>query len=86
LWVNFIETPVLIDDFIPVWSGDNGGTRFASAKSGDIWPCLAEKAFAKLSGGYKHLWGGEIKVAAEFLTGVPSFAISHSDLEPEKLW
>jgi len=53
-WVNGIETPVVIDDFLP---SKNGQPAFASAKSGDLWPCLAEKAFAKLFGSYGNTIG-----------------------------
>eukprot|EP00746_Dinoflagellata_sp_MGD_P099461 gnl/MRDRNA2_/MRDRNA2_40449_c0_seq2.p1 gnl/MRDRNA2_/MRDRNA2_40449_c0~~gnl/MRDRNA2_/MRDRNA2_40449_c0_seq2.p1 ORF type:complete len:632 (-),score=116.03 gnl/MRDRNA2_/MRDRNA2_40449_c0_seq2:208-2103(-) len=44
---------IVIDDRIPC---EFGGTSFINmTKEGEIWPCLLEKAFAKLLGGYIEL-------------------------------
>jgi len=42
-------TPVVIDDHIPT-SYDQ--PAFSKSKSGDLWPILLEKAWAKLFGSY----------------------------------
>ena len=86
-WVNGLETPVVIDDYLP---SKQNRPAFAQAKSGDLWVCLAEKAFAKLFGSYGNTEGGQCIWAAEFLTGLPSFVATHdsdkvaNDLE--KFW
>lgn len=47
---------VEIDDRLPA---ENGDTVYVGVSmDGEIWPCLLEKAFAKISGGYGELDGG----------------------------
>lgn len=51
LYVNGVKTPVIIDDYIPVWP-QNNLPIFASAIDQEIWVVLLEKAWAKLHGTY----------------------------------
>lgn len=74
MWVNGLETPVVIDDYLPT---KYDKPAFAQAKSGDLWVCLLEKAWAKIFGSYGACASGECLWAAEHLTGLPSFAIQH---------
>ena len=49
---------IVVDDFLPVIDGD---LAFAdSVTSNEFWPCLLEKAYAKLHGGYCSLIAGKI--------------------------
>lgn len=58
IWINGVETPVIIDDYVPVSKVNSGGPCFAGNKSGDLWVCLLEKAWAKISGGFAATEGG----------------------------
>merc|ERR1719261_844548 len=56
-----------IDDRLPV-----SGSTAAYVKitdTGELWPCLLEKAFAKYSGGYEELKGGVCQFALGAMTG-----------------
>eukprot|EP00746_Dinoflagellata_sp_MGD_P160974 gnl/MRDRNA2_/MRDRNA2_87967_c0_seq1.p1 gnl/MRDRNA2_/MRDRNA2_87967_c0~~gnl/MRDRNA2_/MRDRNA2_87967_c0_seq1.p1 ORF type:complete len:495 (+),score=121.84 gnl/MRDRNA2_/MRDRNA2_87967_c0_seq1:95-1486(+) len=58
---------IVLDDRLPV-----NGSREAYVKitdTGEIWPCLLEKAFAKYSGGYDELAGGVCQFAFGAMTG-----------------
>lgn len=48
--------PVEINDKVPAEGGKP--VYVAPTKQGEIWPCLIEKAFAKIGGGYVNLKGG----------------------------
>lgn len=49
LYINGVETPVLIDDYLPtIYSKP----CFASSNDGELWVSLLEKAWAKLHGSY----------------------------------
>uniref|UniRef100_A0A0G4HPH2 Calpain catalytic domain-containing protein n=1 Tax=Chromera velia CCMP2878 TaxID=1169474 RepID=A0A0G4HPH2_9ALVE len=64
-----------IDCFIPCspqkWWRKGGDPHFVKSggKGGECWPMLVEKAFAKLSGGYKNLVGGNSTMAWHTLMG-----------------
>ena len=63
-WVTFT-----IDDRIPVDAHRNM-LNIQISRSGELWPCLLEKAFAALWGSYEHLDGGTPLLALTALTGV----------------
>lgn len=44
---------VVVDDFLPI--NINGEPAFASPQNNFLWPCIVEKAFAKLHGSYQAL-------------------------------
>ena len=62
-YVNGYETPVIVDDYLPVRYGK---PCFANSREGELWVILLEKAWAKLQGSY-----------ARTESGLPSFAICH---------
>jgi len=56
---SFVENafvPVEINDKVPAQSGNPLFVQ--PTAENEIWPCLVEKAFAKIGGGYKNLNGG----------------------------
>jgi hypothetical protein len=64
--------PVTVDDYLPCFEASDGATpAFAHAGPGskEMWPCLLEKAFAKVCGGYQHISGGWNWFAFQMLTG-----------------
>ncbi len=62
---------VIVDDNLPI--DENGDFVFARSEDPkEIWPCIIEKAYAKLYGGYHNIEEGKChKVLAEFTGGFP---------------
>ena len=56
MYVNGKETCVIVDDFIP--ATQYGGSAVCKSKTGEIWPILLEKAWAKLNGSYGRIVSG----------------------------
>lgn len=72
---------ITIDDRIPYWQrpGAYGTPCFAKpTKENEFWPCLLEKACAKLVKAYYRLDGGFEALALEMLTGKPAFSVGIS--------
>mmetsp|Transcript_19871 Transcript_19871/g.24574 ORF Transcript_19871/g.24574 Transcript_19871/m.24574 type:complete len:139 (+) Transcript_19871:4605-5021(+) len=57
---------VVVDDWIP-WSETGIGSMPAFARGGDdnleMWPCILEKAYAKLYGSYSKIESGNVHLA-----------------------
>jgi hypothetical protein len=67
---------VLIDDWLPY----NGfEAAFAKNSDGCIWPCLLEKAWAKVCGNYANIVNGTTDLAFIHLCGMPSIEYKHRD-------
>jgi hypothetical protein len=49
LFINGIETPVILDDWFPI---KYNKPAFCSSVNGSIWAMLLEKAWAKIHGSY----------------------------------
>ena len=77
-YLNGIETPIIVDDHLPVKS--NGQPAFASCRDGEIWVSLLEKAWAKLHGTYARTEGGLPCFAASHIMGVPSESFNHGEV------
>ena len=65
---------ISIDDQFPCSPLRKGGKKggkplFTNPNGGEIWVCLLEKAFAKLSGSYANIEGGHVLWALEAMTG-----------------
>ena len=72
---------VTIDDRLPFAKKPKYYGNIMMAKptgDGEVWPCLLEKAAAKLVGSYGKLDGGFAGVALEMLTGKPTISIKMS--------
>lgn len=78
-YLNGRETPVMIDDYLPVTL--DGRPAFASSREGELWVCLLEKAWAKLHGSYARIEGGLPGFAISHLTGVPVQNILHDTVQ-----
>ena len=67
---NVSKSQVVIDDLIPV--KNNAPVFVHSSNSGEMWPCLLEKAYSKLQGSYFHLNGGmPLSAMVDFSGGFP---------------
>ncbi|CAK9078051.1 Calpain-type cysteine protease ADL1 (Phytocalpain ADL1) (Protein ADAXIALIZED LEAF1) (Protein DEFECTIVE KERNEL 1) (OsDEK1) (Protein SHOOTLESS 3) [Durusdinium trenchii] len=73
---------ITIDDRLPYWQrpGQYGNLCFAKQSTeNEFWPCLLEKAVAKLVGAYYRIDGGFESIALEMLTGKPAINIGISE-------
>eukprot|EP00796_Vickermania_ingenoplastis_P011721 gene11721-8066_t len=62
---------VIVDDYLPISAGRAKYARSARAAT-EIWPCIIEKAFAKLHGSYGIICSGDPLHALQDLTGFPT--------------
>ncbi|CCW66395.1 unnamed protein product [Phytomonas sp. Hart1] len=62
---------IIVDDYLPISAGR---PKFARSVLDDaeIWPCILQKAFAKLHGGYGAICSGDPLLAIQDMTGFPS--------------
>lgn len=79
IFVNGQETPVIVDDHLPV--NKNGKPCFATCRDGEIWVSILEKAWAKLHTTYARTEGGLPCFAASHIMGVPSESFQHDAIE-----
>jgi hypothetical protein len=75
--------PPQVDDLLPCTARPrrpehalDTGLAFSRAHGGQLWVCLAEKAYAKAHGSYRAISGGEIAEALLDLTGAPTATVS----------
>ena len=76
-YINGVETPVIVDDFIPVYKGTNS-PAFASSYESELWVSLLEKGWAKLHGTFARIEGGLPCHAMTHISGAPSESVHHS--------
>ena len=85
-FINGIETPVIVDDYIPVYKGTNK-PAFAYSRDGELWVSILEKGWAKLHGTYARTEAGLPCFASSHLTGAPAETIMHHLVDdPEEFW
>ena len=66
--------PITIDDHIPCFY--KGQPMFIRGNTGELWPLLIEKAYAKLFGTYEAICNGDAAKALFDLTGMPIFRLN----------
>lgn len=84
-FINGIETPVIVDEFVPIIEGTND-CMFAKLQNDELWVFLLEKAWAKLCGTYARTIAGSAYKATCHVLGVPSRIQMHKDISEEVLW
>ena len=77
---------VMVDDRLPCDPSTREPLYVRSCRHGELWPCLVEKALAKLHGSYAALHGGSFARALRDLTGGvprvrPSRELGWADVE-----
>jgi hypothetical protein len=80
-YINGVETPIIIDDYLPCYPGR--GPAFAYSRDGEVWVQLLEKAWAKLHKTYARTEGGLPCFACSHLAGVPSESVMHSEIKED---
>ncbi|XP_075057082.1 calpain-8-like [Mixophyes fleayi] len=77
---------IVIDDLLPFLNGQYFSVR--PSCQNEFWPCLLEKAYAKLLGSYQNLhWGNPADAFANFTGGVTMTFDLQSDSVPQNdLW
>ena len=85
MYVNGIETAVIVDDFFP---SIYNKPAFAHSKNNEIWSLILEKAWAKLHGSYMRTKSGQPSFAAQHLLGTPTIRVDHveKDFNLDKFW
>lgn len=82
-YVNGIVQYVILDDYLPTLY--DKPVFVHSKQDGELWPCLLEKAWAKLHGTYARVESGQPSDAATHILGVPSKSYDHTR-EKDKIW
>lgn len=75
---------IMVDDSFPV---HDAGLKFANmGNQGEIWPCVLEKALAKMFGGYDALEGNTSLLAFKTMFGAKSIELISLDRESNGKW
>jgi CRP-like cAMP-binding protein len=83
----FAREQVRIDGLVPVLVSDGTPIYARSHARGELWPLLAEKAYAAWKGGYDVIGeGGMVEATLEEVTGQPTRLLLTAQSEPESLW
>ena len=80
-FVNGIETPVIIDDYLPVYHGTNQLVFARSDNKAELWVSLLEKAWAKLHGSYAAISGGSPDFVISHLMSLPVKFLKHQEFK-----
>ena len=73
-YVNGKRTPVIVDDFLPIWASTMQPV-FGSAKDQSLWVPILEKAWAKLHSTYWRTEHNTPYFAMLHLMGVPCYTL-----------
>eukprot|EP00079_Xenopus_tropicalis_P025851 XP_012819440.1 PREDICTED: calpain-1 catalytic subunit-like isoform X1 [Xenopus tropicalis] len=85
-WYSGKWVDVVIDDRLPFLNGDFFSVRASCAK--EYWPCLLEKAYAKLLGSYQNLhWGDPAEALVNFTGALTlTLKLKGGDLHHSDIW
>jgi alpha-tubulin suppressor-like RCC1 family protein len=88
-----MKAALSLDDIDPASADRNKhwSPAFSQARDGELWPCILEKAWAKLHGSYQAIESGDPSSTLRDLTGAPSQFVSCDDVDcdadsPPLLW
>jgi len=77
--------PVVVDDQIP--QNSQGGPAFTNlSESAELWPCIVEKAIAKLAGGYDQIQCGHSLFIMGMLAGCDDLLAIQQDPPGSEQW
>ena len=83
----FAAEAVVVDGKVPVRKSDGEPIYARSRRRGELWPLIAEKAYAAWKGGYDLAGeGGMVEQTLEELTGQPTRMLFVAEAQPESLW
>lgn len=86
LFVDGVATDVVVDDHLPCHEDSDLPIFASSLTEGEIWPCLLEKAWAKLHHSYCMVRLGSPTIALAALTeGRPFEVLSHNGVKVSDL-
>ncbi len=77
VFINGEPVPVVIDDHFPVLSTNKLAFCGINERSGNIWPIIIEKAWAKCNRTYENIISGNATESLEFLTPAPADTFTH---------
>lgn len=69
-FINGVKTPVIVDDWIPVWKS-TGSPCFAKTRDEELWAMLLEKGWSKIQGSYARTASGWCSESIAHLMAVP---------------
>ena len=89
VFINGEPVPVIVDDQFPVLA-NNKVNKFAfcgvNDYSGNIWPIIIEKVWAKCNKTYENIISGNATESLEFLTPAPVDTYSHIEVDNNELF
>ena len=85
-WIRGKPWLVNVDDRVPFLPGTDTPAHARISQYNSFWPLIAEKAWAKINGGYIEGGNGFASNAMRALTGVPVFDYMTKDLPHEDIW
>lgn len=83
-FINGKESIVTVDNMIP--AGDSGTFFTHQSPTGEFWPVILAKTWAKIYGNFKAVEGGMMDTAIRAITGSASVSITMSEQTADKLW
>ena len=85
VFINGEPVPVVIDDQFPVLSTNKLAFCGVNDNSGNIWPIIIEKTWAKCNKTYENIISGNATECLEFLTPAPVDTFEHGEQDNDYL-
>eukprot|EP01022_Parablepharisma_sp_SALTPOND_P033380 TRINITY_DN88609_c0_g1_i1.p1 TRINITY_DN88609_c0_g1~~TRINITY_DN88609_c0_g1_i1.p1 ORF type:complete len:944 (+),score=26.90 TRINITY_DN88609_c0_g1_i1:93-2924(+) len=80
-----IPTKTKLDGYFP-YSKEYESLAFTRSQTGELWPMLLEKAWAKYLGSYQDINGKPACFAFTFLSRFPAVTLDHQKIGEDALW